>query len=291
MVSMSAKDANSVATHFGRQMRKERVARGWSLREFSARTGIDFTTLSRIENGRRPPNEKTAIACDRVFPERKGWFREWLNESQHWPEIPATFKSWSDYEDASPSLRDWSPSIVTGLLQTEEYAGALLATLPRITSDAVAARSASRMERQQRVLRRENPPTCRFIVDQLSLYRTVVSPAVMAAQLRHLLEVAEMPAMTIQVLPAIEHPANASGFLLADGAAWVEHATSGYVFTDMDTRSSLDLRFDTLREECFRVSESLRLIERLESTWRTGVSPLTQTPPEATALKSPRPSL
>jgi predicted transcriptional regulator len=62
-----------------------------------------------------------------------------------------------------------------------------------------------------------------------------------------------------QVLPAIAHPANASGFLLADDAAWLEHATAGYVFTDAKTLATLSSRFDTLRGECYRVSESTAL--------------------------------
>lgn len=41
-------------------MRKERLARGWSLRGLSPRTQVDFATLSRIENGKRPPTEKLA---------------------------------------------------------------------------------------------------------------------------------------------------------------------------------------------------------------------------------------
>jgi transcriptional regulator with XRE-family HTH domain len=75
---MTANTGSSAATHFGRQMKKERVAHGWSLREFSARTGIDFTTASRIESGKRPPTEKVAKACDVVFPGRRGWFREYV---------------------------------------------------------------------------------------------------------------------------------------------------------------------------------------------------------------------
>ena len=67
---MAAHNTGNPATHFGRQMKKERLARGWSLRELSARTGINFSHLGRIENGHRPPTEAIAVACDRVFPER-----------------------------------------------------------------------------------------------------------------------------------------------------------------------------------------------------------------------------
>ena len=76
MICMTVNNGGNPATHFGRQMKKERLARGWSLREFSAHTGINIGHASRIENGKRPPTEKVAAACDIAFPERKGWFSE-----------------------------------------------------------------------------------------------------------------------------------------------------------------------------------------------------------------------
>lgn len=60
------------ATHFGRQMRKERQARGWSIHEFARQTGLNAGHLSRIENGKRPPTENVATACDAAFPQRRG---------------------------------------------------------------------------------------------------------------------------------------------------------------------------------------------------------------------------
>ena len=279
---MPGKVTNPVS-HFGRQLKKERLARGWSLPELSQRTGIDAGHLSRIENSRRPPTEAIALACDAAFPERKGWFSEYYEESRHWSEVPASFKSWPEYEDKAASLRDWSPSIVTGLLQTEGYARALLATLPGVSDETVAARLATRMQRQHRVLIRENPPSACFLVDELSLYRRVGSAEVMAAQLRRLLEAAAMTRVIVQVLPAIAHPVNASGFLMADNAVWIEHAAAGFTYTDEETVSALAARFDTLRSESYRASESAALIERLAGTWAAGGHPLTQTPTAGTA--------
>ena len=60
------------AVHFGKQVRKERLAKHWSLRQFTAESGIDVSTASQTENGLRPPNERVAIACDKVFPH---WWR------------------------------------------------------------------------------------------------------------------------------------------------------------------------------------------------------------------------
>jgi transcriptional regulator with XRE-family HTH domain len=55
--------------HFGKQVRKERLARGLALTEFAQRIGFDPGHLSRIENGTRPPTLALATACDTAFPE------------------------------------------------------------------------------------------------------------------------------------------------------------------------------------------------------------------------------
>jgi hypothetical protein len=130
---------------------------------------------------------------------------------------------------------------------------------------------------------RAEPPAAWFLVDELSLYRQVGTAQGMADQLRRLLDVAAMPKITVQVVPAVAHPVNASGFLMADDAVWIEHAASGFVYTDPELVSGIALRFDSLRAESYRASESLALIERLEGIWKAGASPLTQTATAATA--------
>ena len=172
--------------HFGRQMRKERLVHGWSLPELARRTGYDAGHLSRVGIGKRPPTEALAAACDAVFTERRGWFTDWYQESRSWSEVPAGFRSWSELEDKAARLCDWMPGTVTGVLPSEDYARAILATFPAVTEETIASRLAARVERQQRVLARENPPKVIFLVDELALYRQVGTAAVMAAQMRHL---------------------------------------------------------------------------------------------------------
>jgi hypothetical protein len=135
------------------------------------------------------------------------------------------------------------------------------------------------MERQRRVLyRNDNPPTVGCIVDHLALYRLVGSPEVMAQQMRHLAEVAAMPNVTMQVLPAIAHPATASELIIADNsAAYAEHLAAGGVYTEDETVTRLDRLFDTTRAECYRASDSAAIIRKAEQTW-TGVSPATAAP-------------
>ncbi len=267
------------ATHFGRQMRKERQARGWSIHEFARQTGLNAGHLSRIENGKRPPTENVATACDAAFPERRGWFTEYYEELRGWSEVPAAFRDWSEIEDKAAAVRDWMPGIVTGMLQTADYARALIAAVPRTSPEVAAARLASRMDRQRRVLLREDdPPAAWFLVDEMALYRKVGTAEVMAAQMRQLSVIAAMAKVTLQVLPAVAHPANASGFVIADdSAAYAEHVAGGYVFTDEQTVSAIMVRFDSLRAESHRASESLQMISKAGERWTAGVSPLTPT--------------
>ena len=74
--------ATNPVSHFGKQLKKERLAHGWSLPELSQRTGIDAGHLSRIENGKRPPTEAIAPACDALFPERRAWCSEYYEDSR-----------------------------------------------------------------------------------------------------------------------------------------------------------------------------------------------------------------
>jgi DNA-binding XRE family transcriptional regulator len=147
---------SSAATHLGRQMKRDRQAQGWSLRELAARTGVNFSTLSQVENGKRPFSEKLAVKCDELFPERRGWYLTYYDESKSW--VPPGFRNWPEFEDKSATLRTWSPGIIHGLVQTEAYARRVLETLPDATQEIVAGRLAGRMARQQRILYRDDAP-------------------------------------------------------------------------------------------------------------------------------------
>ena len=249
--------------------------------EFGKRTGISAGHVSRIENGHRPPTEAVATACDAVFRERKGWFLEYYQESRTW--MPAGFRDWPEYEDRALTIREWSPMVVTGMLQTADYARALLAVHPGVTNEILAARLGNRMERQRRVLFRDDPPSAVYVIDHAALHRLVGSAEVMAGQMRHLSSIAAMPNVVLQVLPAVACPATQGGFLLADDAAFAETVVGGYVYVAEETVTTLARLFDTLRGECMKISESAALLERMAKQWATGASQATPAATAATA--------
>jgi transcriptional regulator with XRE-family HTH domain len=279
---MSA-DMNNPVRYFGRQVRKERLAAGWTLAEFGQRTGYDPAHLGRIENGKRPATKVLAQMCDRAFPERGGWFSEFYEESRTWIATPPWFRDWVDREQRAMTLRNWYLGVLDGLLQTEDYARTIQAVTPGVTADEVNARVAARMKRQA-ILTRDDSPTAWFLLDEAALRRCVGSPQIMAAQMAQLVAVAGLPNVAIQVVPAIAHAGLVGGFALTESAAYVETAVAGQVFEDTEILASLLTRFDTLRNEAFRASESLAFIEQMGEEWKaTGGKAATQQTTEGPA--------
>jgi transcriptional regulator with XRE-family HTH domain len=272
---MSA-ETNNPIRYFGRQVRKERLAAGWTLAEFGQRTGYDPAHIGRIENGKRPATKLFAQMCDQVFPGRGGWFSEFYEESRTWIATPPWFRDWVDREQRAATLRNWYLGVLDGLLQTEDYARVIQGVTPGVTDDEVSARVAARMKRQA-ILTRDDPPTAWFLLDEAALRCCVGSPGVMAAQMAQLAAFARLPNVTVQVVPAIAHAGRAGGFALTESAAYVETAVAGQVFEDPEIIASLLTRFDTLRNEALRASESLAFIERMGEEWKaTGARAATQ---------------
>jgi transcriptional regulator with XRE-family HTH domain len=162
--------------YFGRQVRKERLAAGWTLTEFGQRTGYDPAHLSRIESGKRPATEMLAQMCDQAFPHRGGWFSEFYEESRTWIATPPWFRHFVEHEQRAATLRNWFPSLLDGLLQTEDYAHAILAVSPGVTDEEVSARLAARIKRQA-ILTSDDRPQC-------GLWRTKLRCAAVSAQRR-----------------------------------------------------------------------------------------------------------
>jgi transcriptional regulator with XRE-family HTH domain len=285
---VAANNGGTPLTHFGKQVRKERLARGWSLRELASRSGLAAPYLSQIENGRRPPTEKVALACDDVFPERRGWFAEYYEESRSW--MPAGFRNWGEYEDRAAELRVWSPGIIDGLAQTADYAQAMLSVHPGVTAEVVRTRLRGRLDRQSHLLREDGPAVV-LLVDMAALYRGVGSAEVMAGQCARLAEVAQLDAVTLQVVPPVTIPLATASVMIASEAAYTENALNGSVYTDDETVTRLRRLFDSVRAEARPASESLAIIRRAERQWRpTSAHRHTQAATAASALRLPAPS-
>lgn len=261
---MTATNGKGPLQHFGNQVRKERLARGWSVAELARQTKLSGPYVSQIEHGTRPPTEAVALAMDDAFPGRRGWFLEFYRESRDW--MPAGFRDWSEIEAQARELVIWVPGIVDGTAQTPDYARAVLETLPGVTPDVIETRLKGRMERQRHLLR-EGGPTIVLLVDHVALYRAYGSAEIMAGQCAHLRTMAKLETVTVQVVPAVGHPLATASVLVADDAAYTEHGLGGAVFTEDETVTRLRRLVGSVRNEALPVRASLAMIGEADRRW------------------------
>jgi hypothetical protein len=129
------------------------------------------------------------------------------------------FATYVGLEQAATSLAYYQSSIVPGLLQTVGYARAMYeGGLPaEFTAERADELIEVRLRRQQ-VLEREPPLELGAVFDEAVLHREVGGPTVMAGQLQHLIEVAKLPKVTLQVIPygVGAHPAMDSMFTIVE---------------------------------------------------------------------------
>jgi transcriptional regulator with XRE-family HTH domain len=112
---------------------------------------------------------------------------------------PEIIRFWG-YEASACWIGELELLVLPGLLQTSEYTRALIQDGHGVRGDTVDRFVESRRERQQ-ILDRATPPELSFLVDETVLIRAIGGVDVMAAQLRHLLRMAERPNVSIRVLP------------------------------------------------------------------------------------------
>lgn len=266
-------NGTSPVTHFGKQVRKERLARKWTVHDLARESGVSTATISRVERGLAWPTERVAHAMDATFPHRDGWFMEYRKDSQEF--APPGYRVLADYENTATRIVAWCPGVLHGLIQTADYARVLFASDPAASEKAIETRVAGRLERQRRVIHRDRPPSAWFLVDVLALYREVGSPRITASQLGYVIELASLPDVTVQVVPATGHLGTISELIVMDSAAYAEHLGGGETYTDVETVTALGRVAAQLQAESYRQSESLAMIERVKEIWERGESPLT----------------
>ncbi|GAA2403050.1 helix-turn-helix transcriptional regulator [Streptomyces glaucosporus] len=134
---------------------------------------------------------------------RPGWWHRYRDVLPEW------FSAFVSLESESHVIRAYEPHYVPGLLQTEDYARAVLrAGQPHAPEEEIERGLALRMERQ-RILAREEPPLLWVVMDETVLRRPIGGPGVMREQIARLIEACSMPTVRLQVMPfaAGPHPA------------------------------------------------------------------------------------
>jgi transcriptional regulator with XRE-family HTH domain len=205
-------EATALRMLLGSQLRRLREAAGISADKAGYEIRASRSKISRLENGRvgfklrdvedllilygvtdgQQRSEVVALARRSSAPD---WWAKYGDI------LPGWFETYLGLESAAVTIRSFEVQFVPGLFQTEDYARAVT----RLGHQSAAAteidrRVALRMKRQG-VLDRPGPPRVWAVMDEAVLRRPYGGDAVMRAQLRRLIEAAELPHVTLQVVP------------------------------------------------------------------------------------------
>ena len=263
----------SPAHFFGAEVRRARLAAAMTLADLAVLVPCDASTVSRIEAGTLSPGQRFAAACDEAFPQMGGWFSRFCHDSRTWAgPHPPWFRDWVETEARATVIRWWEPLLIPGLLQTEDYARAVLGWGPDDGGD-LDAQVAARLDRQ-RIFDRGSPPEVWILLSEPVLGYCVGSADVMRKQIDHLAEMAARPRVMIQV---VSGAAGAYGGLSgafaigADTAAetviYLETGVQGMVVRDPRLITRAASVFDHLRAEALPRSQTLEVLARAGERW------------------------
>jgi transcriptional regulator with XRE-family HTH domain len=206
----------------GAQLRRLREASHVTSGEAAAAIRATPSKLSRLERGRCGVKQRDVADLLTLYAvtdeaEREvlltlarqanapGWWRRYSDVLPRWCEL------YVGLEDAASVIRAYEVQFVHGLMQTEDYARAVILLSDTDASSAdIDRRIRLRIERQQ-LLTRPGAPELWAVLDETALRRSPGGPQVMRAQLEHLLQLARLPNVTLQVVPFGAGPPAAVG--------------------------------------------------------------------------------
>ncbi|RFS86414.1 XRE family transcriptional regulator [Actinomadura spongiicola] len=213
------------ARRLARWLRDFRRRSGLSQDAVAARLGWSQGKVGHLESGRNkaaphdvalmldiygvvtPEREMVLELAERA--EQRGWWTDYID---------VLSSPYVALEDEASTIGDWTPQVVPGLLQTPDYARALLTAwnLDSTSDREIERRLQARMARQTIITRTEAPPSLHVILDESVLARQIGGPEVQRDQMHRLVREARRPNVTIQVLPtsAGAHDGLEGGFIL-----------------------------------------------------------------------------
>lgn len=251
----------------GVQLRRSREAKGLTQDELGEKIKFSGSYISRIERGIVPPSRAFAEAVDLAL-ETGGTISLMLAQLEH-NALKEGFPEYTAKEAEAVAIRLFHPGLISGLLQTPEYATAYeSAAVARGTATQQQADSRVKhlLDRQARLLRTP-APFVQAVIDEATLRRPIGGPAVMARQLRHLQGLAEQSNVTLQVAPISlgeARPFAHTVILLTmqNGKilGYTESHKTGYLERDARILAEWARDYDRLQVEALNLSGSIELI-------------------------------
>ena len=220
---------------------------------FKERDIADLLTMYGVTDG----DEREALLKLARESNTPGWWQGYADILPHWVE------PYFGLEAAASFIRNYELQFVPGLLQTEGYALSLIRLGNAPTEEDVLRRAEARMSRQD-ILSRETPPRVWAVVDEGALRRPIGGAKVMREQLKHLIDMCDHPAVTLQVLPfqVASHPAMGGPFTILRfsepdlrDVVYIEQLTSALY---LDKPAEVDSYLEVMEQLCLQAEPAAR---------------------------------
>jgi transcriptional regulator with XRE-family HTH domain len=265
MGTVDGQPTMSWLTYYGEELQRARERRGLSVRELAAQTTYSFQQLYNVEAGRRTPSEAFTNEVDLILETGERFAR--ILSRIHLEAFPAWWQGAAKEEARATRICTYQAQVVHGLLQTEEYARALMREArPRESAERIEADVAARLNRQS-ILDRTDPPLLWTVLDEGVLRRPIGGKTVMLGQLERLLAAAEDKEAVIQVLPfeAGAHAATDGSFTLwsyedREDVLYVEALFTGNIVERQADVEATRVTYDLLVAAALPRDKSLALV-------------------------------
>ncbi|MFJ1745708.1 helix-turn-helix domain-containing protein [Streptomyces sp. NPDC088116] len=261
-------DSGAVIAAVGRQIKLWREAAGLRQVEFGAAIGYGENQVYKVEAGKRIPRPEFLDRADEVLGAggKLAAMKQDVAEARY----PKRVRDLAKLEAEAVELGAYGNTVVHGLLQTEEYARALFGLRrPAYDEDQLERLVGARMGRQE-IFARRPAPLLTFVQEEAVLRRPIGGRMVFRRQLEHLLEIAKLRHVEIQVMPtAAEEHAGLGGSLqvlkLRDGAAVGHNEVQliSRLISNPKEVQILEMRYGMIRSQALRPRESLAFIEKV----------------------------
>ncbi|MGW1254020.1 helix-turn-helix domain-containing protein [Streptomyces sp. NPDC002513] len=258
----------AVVATVGRQLRLRREAVGMRAAEFGEAVGYGEDMVYKIESGKRIPRPEYLDKADQVLD--AGGLLSAMKEDVAKVRYPKKVRDLAQMEARAVELQLYDPLNIHGLLQTPEYARALLLMRrPAYTEAEVEQFIAARVARKA-VFERGPAPEISFVQEEWTLRRPLGGKAVLRRQLEHLMEAAQFRNVELQVMPMDreEHAGLAGGIEVLkfdDGSAVGRSpaVANGRPVSEPRQLRILELRYGIIRAQALTPRESMAFIEQL----------------------------
>ncbi|SDQ31478.1 helix-turn-helix domain-containing protein [Actinopolyspora saharensis] len=261
------------------ELRELRGRTGLSAAEVSQSLGISMSKLSRMETGARglaADDVSALLGLYRVPARRReeilalvrnGGDRNWWQVQD--AALPALWQDLMRFEEEATALHSWETQFVPGLLQTDEYAEAVIRGTTHELPEHEIERLVSARIGRQAVLLGAHAPRLEVLLDEPVLRRPTAEPGVMRRQLLRLAESNRRPNVTVRVVPlsAGIHPGMEGPFVLLEygqqpNLVYLEHRGNSAFLEEPEHVAATGRSLRWLRELALSPDDSSEIIAR-----------------------------